>query len=232
MVMKTSSHSEHLKTCLVFGLYVAGTLTAATRLWAAPAQEGNVAATSVVASPATGTEGAVVTTPAAPAARQNKAPEPTTGTLTTGVEAILKMVDAGVSKDVIKTYIESSPTAYNPSATDLIALKEHAVPDDLTTALLKRGAEIRAQVSQVGANAAARTYSNSNPGYAYLDPESYDYFRYYYLYPRTLADVYQRLSPCYPAYSYGYCQPFPFRPYFSVGYAHPRYSGFRRGFSR
>jgi len=39
-----------------------------------------------------------------------------------GVADIVKMVDAKVDPEVIKTYIKNSPTAYNPSATEIIAL--------------------------------------------------------------------------------------------------------------
>jgi hypothetical protein len=50
-----------------------------------------------------------------------------------------------------------------------------------------------------------------------LDPEGYDYFRYYYLYPRTLASANERLysSPTFPAcptWSPGYYSPWAFRP--------------------
>ena len=55
-----------------------------------------------------------------------------------------------------------------------------------------------------------------NPGD--LDPEGYDYFRHYYLYPRTLASANQRLwssypSSVYPVYSFGCWSPRAFRPH-------------------
>ena len=41
-----------------------------------------------------------------------------------GVADIVKLADAKVDAEVIKTYIRNSPTAYNPSATEIIALKD------------------------------------------------------------------------------------------------------------
>src|ERR1019366_3825598 len=65
-----------------------------------------------------------------------------------GVDEILKLLQAGVAKDVIKTYIETAQVASPLSAADLVTLKEHGVPDELTVALMKRGAELTAQVNQ------------------------------------------------------------------------------------
>jgi len=142
------------------------------------------------------------------------------------VGEIEKMVQAGVSKDVIKAYIEGLQMTSPLSSADVVALKEHGVPDDLTIALLKRSGELTAQASRTAAsnavppqvsgtvvslNALAAALRNGQPGPGYLDPESYDYFRYYYLYPRTLADANQRIIssyafPAYPAYPSG-CWP-------------------------
>jgi len=132
-----------------------------------------------------------------------------------GVDEILNMVQAGVSAEVIKAYIENSPVAYNLSATDIIALKEHSVPDELTTALMRRGATLRMQVRQSQTPAVPPPPTRR---YYRLDPESYDYFQYYYLYPRTLAAANQRFyssdafSPGLTPYGYGYNQPPAFWP--------------------
>ncbi len=136
------------------------------------------------------------------------------------VQEILRMLDAGVSKEVVKTYVQSAPASSQPSPSDMIALKEHAVPDEITVALLKRSAELaqqgqRPSQSQVGVVSAPPDRAG-NP--FYLDPESYEYFQYYYLYPRTLANAYDRLG-YYPwSYNPGYYGPVP--PYYR----------FRRGF--
>jgi hypothetical protein len=141
----------------------------------------------------------------------------------TPIQEILKMLDAGVSKEVIKGYVESAPMNYNASAADIISLKQHGIPDDITLALLKRGTESRLQNSQATEVQPAPVSVVSRDNHFYPDPESYDYFQYYYLYPRTLASANERLG-IYPA------------PYFSGSYGSfgpysPRglYFGNRRG---
>jgi hypothetical protein len=173
-------------------------------------------------------------TPVAGGAAQNETPQPAAKSLaqrSAGVEEILKMVQAGVSKDVLKAYIETAPIASSLSAADIVVLKERGLPDDLTVALLKRTAELAAQAKETAVSnafparatgtvslkelVAALRRSQSSP--ASLDPEGYDYFQYYYLYPRTLASANARLFssypfPWYPAHSFGYWTPRPFRP--------------------
>jgi hypothetical protein len=148
-----------------------------------------------------------------------------------GVSQLLKMLQAGVSKEVMKTYIETAQVASPPSAADIITLKEHGLADDLTEALIKRGAELTAQASQARASNAVPARASSAVSLdalvaalrggqfssGHLDPEGYDYFRYYYLYPRTIASANERLfsSPpfsMYPPYSAGYYSPWGFRP--------------------
>ena len=62
-----------------------------------------------------------------------------------GIGEILKMVDAKVDVTVIKAYIKNSPTAYNPNANEIIAMKQRGVGDDIITTLIQRGGEVRAQ---------------------------------------------------------------------------------------
>ena len=146
-----------------------------------------------------------------------------------GVADILKMLDAGVSKDVIKVYIENSATAYNLSSADIIALKERGVTDEITLALMKHGSENKGQVSTAAAASRAtpepapvQTVRLVNPGRP--DPESYDYFQHYYLQARTLAFTYQTLGYQPGPYGYGYYPPVGYGPYFRGGYGYrPRY---------
>ena len=142
------------------------------------------------------------------------------------------MAQAGVATDVIKAYVENASIAYELNGADVIALKEHSVPDEVVTAMIKRGAELVAQVNQSRmARAASRSDSGSKRRQATLDPESYEYFQYYYLYPRTLAAANQRLySPgpglsrnrFYPyGYYGGYYGPAPFNPYHPSVFSRP-----------
>jgi hypothetical protein len=230
-----------MKTHLTSRWFAAWALVAAPLVLCAAAQDTRVG-TPPAAPTATGMKRGDSATPAAAADK---------AALSAGIEEILKMVDAGVSKEVIKAYVENSPIAYNPNAADLIALKERAVTDDITTVLVKRGAEVRAQASQASAsaavaqastgaaspNAAAPAYADNNPGYATLDPESYDFWWYYYAYPRTLAYANQRVFSGYPGFSYSapyYYSSYrslPFRPYSPAAFSHPRNFGVRGGVS-
>jgi hypothetical protein len=159
---------------------------------------------------------------AAPGKRDNDGTQVSGGgtvKFSAGMDEVIKMIHAGVATDVIKTYIENSSVAYNLSADEIIALKERGVPDELTTAMVKRGGELRQLVHQAPThNASPPAFSVGNHHYNVFGPESYDYFQYYYLYPRTLADANQRLfspygssSGFYP-YSYGYYGPLPYQP--------------------
>ncbi len=162
----------------------------------------------------------------------------------TPISDILKLLDAGVSKDIIKAYVEKTLTGYQPTAADIIALKQHGVTDDVTALLLTRAPEaaatprpaagVPAQAvplteSALPSVAAPEYVSGANTGY--LDPEGYNYFQYYYLYPRTLAFANQQLnygataSPSfYNGYGYGYGSyaPMVFGPYAPSVFAHPR----------
>ncbi len=138
------------------------------------------------------------------------------------------MLQAGVSTDIIKAYIENSPVAYDLSAADLIALKQQAVPDALTMAMMKRGAALRMQAQQAATLAASRRADSRTNRRSYgLDPESYDYFQYYYLYPRTLAAANQRFystgtsSPGFAPYGNGFYGPPVFWPLPPSAFGHP-----------
>jgi hypothetical protein len=130
------------------------------------------------------------------------------------VADILKMLDGGVSVDVVRTYIQNSPTPFEMSASDVVMLKQRGVSDDITNAMLKRSGELRGQGGQTGDAlqvVSARPPLRMVRTYNGMDPESYDYFYHYYLHPRTLASVYQRLGGYGASYSYGY-QPFGYGP--------------------
>jgi len=142
--------------------------------------------------------------------------QPTAKQPATSVEEILKMMEAGVSKDVIKVYVENSRSDYAPTAQDLIALKQHGVPDEITTTLVKRSAEVAAQKPQTVAGSAM---APTNLDHGELDPEGYSFFQRYYLFPRTLGYVYDRLSVNYAQGSSGYY--YPACPPFGSGYGYP-----------
>ena len=176
-------------------------------------------------NPASGQEGnATTNSVAADAGKANstttsKAP---TASLSQGVVEIVKMADAGVSTEVIKTYIESSPKAFAPTDDDVIALKKHNVGDDVVTLLLKRGAEARVKATAAKNEAVAQVISTRRASAGGFEPESYDYFRYYYLQPRALASANQRLYPYYGPY---FSRPYGYGPIY--GYGAPTRSYYR-----
>jgi hypothetical protein len=143
---------------------------------------------------------------------------------------VLRMAEEEVTTPVLKTYVECSPMAYQLSESDVIALKQARVADEVVTVLLRRGAAIRAALYSARKEAAARAATPA-PAPSGLDPESYEYFQFYHLQSRTLATVSQNFAPGY-GFGYGY------GPAFAYGYPygrHPGYGprpGFRSGWRR
>ncbi len=153
-----------------------------------------------------------------------------------GVADIVKLVDAKVDTGVIETYIRNSPTAYNPSATEIIALKNHGVGPEILTAMLQRGGELRAQAmaavpaggapsvvqaAPVAVNSYAPAYDYSAlaayPDYTYAYPAaSYAYPSYSYGYP----------GYCYGGYNCGYYWPWYWPSFYSGCYPYGRYCGY------
>ena len=141
-----------------------------------------------------------------------------------GVADIVKMVEAKVDAEVIKTYIQNSPTAYSPSATEIIALRDHGVAPDILTAMLQHGAEVRAQAMRAASAAANAPAPQAPSGAANPYAPAYDYGAQPlypgYAYPAT-SYVYPSYSYDYPSYYYGgyggYCSPW-WWPTFGFGY--------------
>jgi hypothetical protein len=208
---------------------VAGVLAALQGL-SAPAQDARTSTPSPSESAIPQSASGASDKPATAQTGQSQNSEPRARTPTqypASVDEILKMVQAGVSKDVMQAYIETAPVVPHLSAADIVALKEHGMPDELTLALLKRGAELAAQAKPavastetparvfgtISLNELAAVLRSGQLNHGQLDPEGYDYFRYYYLFPRTLASANERILSSYPAFpEYGPCSP---------GYASP-----------
>lgn len=152
-------------------------------------------------SPAAGTPEGVVP---APAASVVPAPAPL-GELSPLVREVIQMSEAGVSANVIQAYVEASESLEQLSAPDLMALKTHGIADDLVTGMVQRSAKARALDARQRADAVARLVAARNARSGGVDPESYDYFRLYYLQPRALATAYRRLGPyAYPVHPHGW----------------------------
>lgn len=88
-----------------------GILVACSALAATNASSSNSENASAAQPPASEASGA------APAAARSP-----------GIAEILNMLDSKVDPGVIKAYIQNSSVAYNPSAAEIIALKQQGVP--------------------------------------------------------------------------------------------------------
>src|SRR5439155_24546142 len=140
-----------------------------------------------------------------------------------GIADVLKMVDAKVDAGVIKAFVNNSTVAYSLRASEIIALKQRGVGDEIITALIQRGGELRAQAGQ---GAAPRAAPASAPVYDYgAQPAVYPeyaggYLYYSYGYPTYAYSSY---------YDYGYpwaaYWPYYSWPYFGFGF-YPFFCGF------
>ena len=139
------------------------------------------------------------------------------------VQAVLRMTEAGVSLEVIKTYVECSASVDPLTDADIIALKQHDVADGIVTALMTQGAKRRALEDQRKNELAARALAARDRHLGGLDPESYEYFQYYYLQPRASASAYQRLSPYLGPRNYYYYGPSPNYRFRHRDYRGPRF---------
>ena len=171
--------------------------------------------------PAPGSPPPTADQPSASAVRKSPSEQPATFPLSPAVAAVVKMADANVSPEVLKAYIESSPPTAPLAEADIIALKQHNVADEVATLLIKQGAKTRALEVQKKNEAIIRGVAARNAKFGGMDPESYDYFQYYYLQPRAMASAYQRLYPYYGpgALFYGSSPRLGRSPY---GYGWPR----------
>ena len=131
------------------------------------------------------------------------------------VDDILKMVHAGVSKEVIGAYIERVRIESPPTAAQIIALKENGLPDELTIVLVKRGLGLVEPASQSGTDSGL---SNPKPPFrsftdaSQADSEGYDFWWYHYAYPRALASANETLFSSYAPFYRGSPQFYGFYP--------------------
>jgi hypothetical protein len=115
-------------------------------------------------------------------------------TFSAGVGDVLRMVDAKVDPQVIRTFVENSTVAYNLSAAEIIALKTRGVPDDLVASMIARGAQLRAKGATSNPSS---TTTTALPPAALVAPT-----------PQAPAYSYEYLTvPTYPAPSYNYDYP-------------------------
>jgi len=138
-------------------------------------------------------------------------------------EDIKKLSAAGISDDVILSYVKANGGVAKLSAEDVVELKQAGASEKLLTSILSNAAPAAPQPVQQPATSAPAptpTYVDSTPYYytpatAYSDyyyPSTY-YYPYYSYYPR-----YYGYSSCYPrSYYYSSCYPRFYSSGVSVG---------------
>jgi hypothetical protein len=160
------------------------------------------------------------------------------------INDVVALSQSGVDQTIVLSYIRTSPGPFQPSADEIIRLRDAGVSSQVITAMLQRSAELRDQ-SQALAMASAQNYAQPTTSYAqpapttvatppatYVDPT----YNPYYTEPSSSV-VYiggSYGSPYYYPYSYPYCYSgfypsvgfyFGGRGYYHGGY----YGGYRGG---
>lgn len=139
----------------------------------------------------------------APMARAEDKPapkEPPKRALAAGFEEVVAMSEAGVSKELLIKFVESSARVGQPSGADIIAMKARGLSDEVIVTLMARGA-VQAREAQARQTVAAPAIVRQLSTDGKIDPESYEFFWYHHAYPRALASSYQTLAPYSSSYS-------------------------------
>jgi len=80
---------------------------------------------------------------------KSEIPTPTRGPyLSSGLPEIVKMHKAGVDASVLLAFIQNSPMAYNPSAKEIIYLRDSGISNEIISAMLRRGGELRDRAAE------------------------------------------------------------------------------------
>jgi len=146
------------------------------------------------------------------------------------INDVVALSQSGVDQSVVLSYIKNSPGPFQPSADEIIKLRDTGIPAPVITAILQRGGELRDQAVAAAA-AQNQTYAQSSSTYSqpaqttvvtppatYVDPT----YNPYYTYPSSSV-VYIGGSYGYPYY-YNYSYPYYYPYYSHVGFYGPRFS--------
>ena len=142
---------------------------------------------------------------------------------------IVQMFDSGINPTVIQAYVESSSIAYQPNGDEIIYLHEHGIPSSIISAMILRGASLRAQTAAAQSEATAQADAPAPasastspppspvPNLAEVLSPTYD---------SSSSPIYVYASPgyaygAYPSYGYVYSTPYFYsRPYVAFGGYH------------
>jgi hypothetical protein len=172
-----------------------------------------------------------------------------TSRLSAGLDDIVKLTKAGIEESIILSFIKCSEVAYQPSAQELIRLRELGVSATAVASLLHRGEELRQRAAEAQKQqtqpapapeapqvasppeptrvyyATPANYSVASPSVVYVPSYSYSYWPSYgyggSYYPRYYGGYY---GGCYASFSVGFG--------FGGGgyYGGYRYGGYRGGY--
>lgn len=166
---------------------------------------------------------------------------------------VVKLSKSGVGDSVVLAYIKNSPGPFQPSADEIIKLRDDGISPGIISAMLERGAELRAQTVSVmptlqpyptAYNAPYNNYAQpvmpATPApVVTTPPETYDDSGYYTQPSSTVVYIgggYNYPYFNYPYYSGGFCYTYPYcypygcYPYYGgVGlrWGYGGYRGFR-----
>ena len=81
----------------------------------------------------------------APAAPEEPAALPPNIDTNSALAQVVKLIQSGVSEDVIMAYVTNSTSTFNPNPDQIIYLKDIGVPDEIVTAMMQRDQVLLAQ---------------------------------------------------------------------------------------
>ncbi len=141
-----------------------------------------------------------------------------------GIADVVRMVEAKVDPTVIRTYIKNSKIRYNPTAEEIIILKQKGVPDDVLTALIEKGGEARVQPGPASPGTPPPSTSMSGYDYGPYPYPDWNYSSYPYVF-----NGYYPYYGSYP-YNYSYWYGYPwwgfYSPFYFDGFGFHRFHHF------
>jgi hypothetical protein len=166
----------------------------------------------------------------------NAAPSSSAPRFSGRINEVVALAQSGVDQSVVLSFIKTSPGPFQPSADEIIRLRDAGISSDVITTMMQRGAELRDQAMAQAAQS-QQTYAQSSTSYAqpapaqtqswppqYVDPT---YYSSYYSAPSTVTYIGGSYG-----YPYSYYYPYSYSSYYypyrysypRVGFYGPRFS--------
>jgi len=138
------------------------------------------------------------------------------------INDVVSLSKSGVDQSIILAFIKNSPGPFEPSADEIIKLRDMGISTPVLTAMMERGAQVRDQV-HAAAVASASQPANTNPSQAPVisetPPDTYAGADYA---PQPASTVtYIGGGYSYPYYSYPYYYPTYYSGWYSAAFFYP-----------